>query len=222
MESVFDQQSHVQSHHLVMCHHDDGDYLCQIRDSQAGGTEGAGGGTTVAPGIMALAPPGVPSPSPTPFKSASTTALVPADAGLYVLGGGAQAQVPTSESALARMFKGLAADAATDETEVVRLLQSLLATSETTKPPKLNPVEKVLGTDVRTLAARASIAYPVLRAAAADPALRAMLIAELVSLSLEDGGGVVLPMGLRTHPLPLERWREFKENLAGLSARNLP
>lgn len=222
MESVFDQQSHVQSHHLVMCHHDDGDYLCQIRDSQAGGTVGAGGGTTVAPGIMALAPPDVPSPSPTPFKSASTTALVPADAGLYVLGGGAQAQVPTSESALARMFKGLAADAATDETEVVRLLQSLLATSETTKPPKLNPVEKVLGTDVRTLAARASIAYPVLRAAAADPALRAMLIAELVSLSLEDGGGVVLPMGLRTHPLPLERWREFKENLAGLSARNLP
>lgn len=222
MESVFDQQSHVQSHHLVMCHHDDGDYLCQIRDSQAGGTVGAGGDTTVAPGIMALAPPGVPSPSPTPFKSASTTALVPADAGLYVLGGGAQAQVPTSESALARMFKGLAADAATDETEVVRLLQSLLATSETTKPPKLNPVEKVLGTDVRTLAARASIAYPVLRAAAADPALRAMLIAELVSLSLEDGGGVVLPMGLRTHPLPLERWREFKENLAGLSARNLP
>ena len=222
MESVFDQQSHVQSHHLVMCHHDDGDYLCQIRDSQAGGTVGAGGGTTVAPGIMALAPPGVPSSSPTPFKSASTTALVPADAGLYVLGGGAQAQVPTSESALARMFKGLAADAATDETEVVRLLQSLLATSETTKPPKLNPVEKVLGTDVRTLAARASIAYPVLRAAAADPALRAMLIAELVSLSLEDGGGVVLPMGLRTHPLPLERWREFKENLAGLSARNLP
>lgn len=222
MESVFDQQSHVQSHHLVMCHHDDGDYLCQIRDSQAGGTVGAGGDTTVAPGIMALAPPGVPSSSPTPFKSASTTALVPADAGLYVLGGGAQAQVPTSESALARMFKGLAADAATDETEVVRLLQSLLATSETTKPPKLNPVEKVLGTDVRTLAARASIAYPVLRAAAADPALRAMLIAELVSLSLEDGGGVVLPMGLRTHPLPLERWREFKENLAGLSARNLP
>ena len=77
MESVFDQQSHVQSHHLVMCHHDDGDYLCQIRDSQAGGTVGAGGGTTVAPGIMALAPPGVPSLSPTPFKSASTTALVP-------------------------------------------------------------------------------------------------------------------------------------------------
>ena len=149
-----------------MCHHDDGDYLCQIRDSQAGGTVGAGGGTTVAPGIMALAPPGVPSPSPTPFKSASTTALVPADAGLYVLGGGAQAQVPTSESALARMFKGLAADADTDETEVVRLLQSLLATSETTKPPKLNPVEKVLGTDVRTLAARASIAYPVLSLAA--------------------------------------------------------
>ena len=59
-------------------------------------------------------------------------------------------------------------------------------------------------------------------AAAADPVLQAMKIVELVSLSLEDGRGVVLPMGLRTHPLPLDQWREFKENLAGLSAQNLP
>ena len=75
---------------------------------------------------------------------------------------------------------------------------------------------------MRTLVAKASLAYPVLRAAAADPALRAMMIAELVSLSLEDGGGVVLPVGLRTHPLPLNEWKDFKENLAGLNARNLP
>ena len=75
---------------------------------------------------------------------------------------------------------------------------------------------------MRTLVAKASLAYPVLRAAPADPALRAMMIAELVSLSLEDGGGVVLPVGLRTHPLPLNEWKDFKENLAGLNARNLP
>ena len=167
-------------------------------------------------GILAL------TPTNSSAKTAAPDPLVPAEAGLYVLGGETQAPAQASESTLAKMFKGLAMGPATDDAEVARLLQSLLATSETTKPPKPNPVEKVLGTDVRTLAARASIAYPVLRAAAADPALRAMLVAELASLSLEDGGGVVLPMGLRTHPLPLERWREFKENLAGLSARNLP
>ena len=71
--------------------------------------------------------------------------------------------------------------------------------------------------DVRTLVARALLAYPVLQAAAADPELQAMMIADLGSLSLEDSGGVVLPMGLRTHLLPLDQWREFKENLAGLS-----
>ena len=48
------------------------------------------------------------------------------------------------------------------------------------------------------------------------------MIVKLVSLSLEDGGGVVLPMGLHTQPLPLDQWSEFKENLVGLSARNLP
>ena len=76
--------------------------------------------------------------------------------------------------------------------------------------------------DVRTLVAWASLAYPVLQAVAADPALQAMMIAELVLLSLEHGGGVVLPMGLCTHPLLLDQWREFKENLAGLLARNPP
>ena len=48
------------------------------------------------------------------------------------------------------------------------------------------------------------------------------MIAELVLLSLEDGGGVVLPMGLHNHPLLLDQWREFKENLAGLLGQNLP
>ena len=168
------------------------------------------------PGILALTPPN------SSAQTVATNPLIPAEAGLYVLGGETQAPVQASESTLAKMFKGLATGPATDDAEVARLLQSLLATSEMAKPPKPNPVEKVLGTNVRTLAARASIAYPVLRVAAADPALRAMLIAELVSLSLEDGGGVVLPMGLPTHPLPLKRWQEFKENLAGLSASNLP
>ena len=79
-----------------------------------------------------------------------------------MLGGETQAPAQASESTLPKMFKGLATGPATDDAEVARLLQSLLATSETTKPPKPNPVEKVLGTDVRTLVARASIAYPVL------------------------------------------------------------
>ena len=72
--------------------------------------------------------------------------------------------------------------------------------------------------DVCTLVVRVLLAFPVLRAVASNPALQAMMILELVSLSLEDGGGVVLPMRLHTHPLLLDQWREFKEILVGLSA----
>ena len=138
------------------------------------------------------------------------------------------ATATNSQSSLAKFVQELTVNATHNETEtgegeVVRILQQLLATSGEANPkPKPNPVEKALNTDVRTLVAKASLAYPVLRAAAADPALRAMMISELVSLSLEDGGGVVLPVGLRTHPLPINEWKDFKENLAGLNARNLP
>ena len=99
----------------------------------------------------------------------------------------------------------------------------MLANSgEAAQKPNLNPVEKALSTDVHTLVAKASLAYPILCTAAADPALHAMMIAELVSLLLEDTGGVVLPVGQCTHPLPLNEWKDFKENLAGLDAHSLP
>ena len=92
----------------------------------------------------------------------------------------------------------------------------MLATSgEAAQKPKLNPVEKALSTDVHTLVAKASLAYPVLCAAAADPALHTIMIAELVSLWLADGGGVVLLVGLRMHPLPLNKFKDFKENWLG-------
>ena len=106
-----------------------------------------------------------------------------------------------------------------EEGGVLRLLKQLLATQgEAQAKPKPNAVEKALSMDVRTLVAWASLTYPVQRAVVADSALQAMMIVELVSFSLEDGGGLVLPMGLRTNPLLLDQWREFKENLAGLSA----
>ena len=137
------------------------------------------------------------------------------------------ATTTNSQSLLAKFVQELTVNGThnesdTGEGKVVRILQQLLATlGEPNPKPKLNPVEKALNTDVRTLVAKASLAYPVLRAAVADPALQAMMIAELVSLSLEDGGGVVLPVGLRMHPLPLNEWKDFKENLAGLNSRNL-
>lgn len=89
----------------------------------------------------------------------------------------------------------------------MKVLSQLLATTEgEEKKKKVNPIDKAKSTDVRTMVARLSLSYPVLRAAAHDPALRAMLLSELVSLSMEDGGGVVLPVGLRTHPVSGERW----------------
>ena len=137
--------------------------------------------------------------------------------------GGKEAKPGASESALACLIKGLpVADSAgeiANEGGVLQLLKQLLATQgEAQAKPKPNAVEKALSMDLCTLVARASLAYKVLQAAAADPALRAMVIVELVSLPLEDGRGVVLPMGLHTQPLPLDQWREFKENLAGLLA----
>ena len=50
--------------------------------------------------------------------------------------------------------------------------------------------------DTRTLVGRMSLSYPVLRAAATDTVMRALLISELVSLSVADGTAVVLPRGL--------------------------
>ena len=87
---------------------------------------------------------------------------------------------------------------------MVCLLQCLLETSKEAKPPKPNPVGKVLGNNVQSLVARASIVYPIIHTTAAALVLCTMTITELVSLLLEDRGGVVLPIGLCTHPLPLE------------------
>ena len=51
--------------------------------------------------------------------------------------------------------------------------------------------------DTRTLVGRISLSYPVLRVATTDTVTRALLISELVLLSVADGMAVVLPRGLR-------------------------
>ena len=58
-------------------------------------------------------------------------------------------------------------------------------------------MERAKTLDTRTLVGQMSLSYPVLRAAATDTVTRALLISELVSLSVADGTAVVLPRGLR-------------------------
>ena len=58
-------------------------------------------------------------------------------------------------------------------------------------------MERAKTLDTRTLVGRMSLSYPVLRAATTDTVTRALLISELVSLSVADGTAVVLPRGLR-------------------------
>lgn len=48
-----------------------------------------------------------------------------------------------------------------------------------------------------------------------------MLISELITLFMEADGGVVVSLGLKTHPISLWEWKQFKGNLAGLNVTNL-
>ena len=58
-------------------------------------------------------------------------------------------------------------------------------------------MERAKTLDTRTLVGRMSLSYPVLLAAATDTVTRALLISELVLLSVADGTAVMLPCGLR-------------------------
>ena len=50
--------------------------------------------------------------------------------------------------------------------------------------------------DTRMLVGCMSLSYPIIHAAAMDTVTRALLISELVLLSVADGTAVVLPHGL--------------------------
>ena len=55
-----------------------------------------------------------------------------------------------------------------------------------------------------------------------DTVTRALLILELVLLSVADGTAVVLPRGLCMQAIALEQFAAFKEELSGLNAEMLP
>lgn len=98
--------------------------------------------------------------------------------------------------------------------------RQLLATEGEAKK-KVDPIQKARGIEAKTLVGRMTLSFPVLRAAAHDAGLRALLLAELVSLAAEDGGAVVLPRGLRVHTVSPDQFSLFKEQLSGLNAGNL-
>ena len=61
---------------------------------------------------------------------------------------------------------------------------------------KLAAIEHAKTLDTQTLIGCMAVSYPVLQVAIADTVTRAVLISELVSLSVADGTAVVLPRGL--------------------------
>ena len=54
-----------------------------------------------------------------------------------------------------------------------------------------------------------------------DMVLRQMLISELLSQVEREGGAVVLPMHLRVHTVEVDRFREYKNQLSGLTTENI-
>ena len=68
----------------------------------------------------------------------------------------------------------------------------LATTEEGTKKKKIPLLEKAKTVDVASAVVKLLVTYPALRASAFNVAFRAMLMAELVSLWMEDGGGLVL------------------------------
>ena len=77
----------------------------------------------------------------------------------------------------------------------------LATTDDQGKKCKIPLLEKAKAVDVGSTVAELSVTYPALYASAFDIAFHAMKTAELVSLWMEDGGGVVLPQGLRVHTI---------------------
>ena len=69
----------------------------------------------------------------------------------------------------------------------------LATTEEGTKKKKIPPLEKAKTVDVASEVAKLLVTYPALHASAFNVPFRTMLTAELISLWMEDGGGVVLP-----------------------------
>ena len=74
---------------------------------------------------------------------------------------------------------------------------------------------------VSDIVGRIRLSYPMLQAAAVDSVLRQMIISELVSQVEREGGAVVLPRHLRVHAVEPDRFRDYKNEISGLTAENI-
>ena len=84
------------------------------------------------------------------------------------------------------------------EGDMLKTLRTLLAAATGGAPAKrkLTAIQWAKTLDTWTLVCCMSLSYPVLRAAATDTVTRALLISELLSLSVANGTTVVLLWGL--------------------------
>ena len=74
---------------------------------------------------------------------------------------------------------------------------------------------------VSEIVGRVRLSFPLMKAASVDTVLRQMLISELLSQVERKGGAVVLPMHLRVHTVDDDRFREYKNQLSGLTTENV-
>ncbi len=84
------------------------------------------------------------------------------------------------------------------------------------------PAKQPKPLDVSTIIKRMRVSYPVMRATRVDSILRQLLLAELVTQVYNEGGSIVLPLGITTSSLPLDNFTKYREALSGLTESNTP
>ena len=200
MEEVFERQAVAGSQVNVLQHREDGDIPWTVEASN--GPEGTLGmllGATASTTTRASVPD-------------ATVSAAACEQVLGVTNGVADPGLSARPSSLAKFIAGaaegrmLGQEDLRPDGDVLKALQALLAAAAGDAPAKrkLTAIERAKTLDTRTLVGRMSLSYPVLRAAATDTVTRALLISELVSLSVADGTAVVLPRGLRVQTIEPE------------------
>lgn len=65
------------------------------------------------------------------------------------------------------------------------------------------------------------MSFPALSAAKADPGLKRLLLAELMTQALNEGMEVIIPKGTAMRTVPHKTFQKYKESLSGLTQDNL-
>jgi hypothetical protein len=74
--------------------------------------------------------------------------------------------------------------------------------------------------DTGAIVRKIRISYTALRAALVDPALRRLLLCELMMQSHREGESLVVPQGMRFQPFAPAEFNKYKQALSELNSEN--